>query len=156
VSNFIDSFLFSVDEKGRFNIPAPARLGLAHSADDTFIVSRGPEGCLDAYPLDEWTRRVKVLRSIPNKKRGRYYKRLILRNAKRCKMDSHNRILVPPELLRSVGIEREVLIVGQLDHLELWNPVTFESVTEAQDVPLEDVLEEIEDQVNRNGSSSCE
>jgi MraZ protein len=150
VSNLIGGFTHSVDRKGRLSIPAQVRSGLAASADATFVVSRGPEGCLDAYPLDEWNRRVRVLRSIPNKRRGRYYKRQILGQAVLCKMDAHNRILIPPEILHDVGIRGQVLILGQLDHLELWAPEAYESYTGTHDIPIEDVLEEIEDQVNGN------
>lgn len=150
MSSFIGHFDFAVDRKGRFSIPASLREGLATSADGTFVVSKGPEGCLDAYPLDEWARRVRVLRSIPNKRLGRYYKRLILGGAKRCKMDSHHRILVPPELLRSVGIDQAIMIIGQLDHLEFWDPAAYRAYNEAQQIPLEDVLEEIETQLRDN------
>jgi MraZ protein len=148
LSSFIGGFTHSVDKKGRFNVPAQIRAGLAGSADATFVISRGPEGCLDAYPLDEWNRRVRVLRSIPNKKRGRYYKRQILGAAALCKMDVHNRILIPPEVLRGVGIKGRVLILGQLDHLELWDPDTYDGYIGSHDMPIEDVLEEIEDQLN--------
>ncbi len=153
MSQFVGSHIFSVSDKGRFNIPAPLRQGLAASAENTFIVSRGPEGCLDVYPLDEWNRRIRVLRNLPNKRQGRYYKRLILGGAVQCKMDAHNRILIPPDLLKSIGIKKQVLIVGQIDHLELWNPGTHKAYMKKQDVPLEDVLEEIEDQLNSNGSA---
>jgi MraZ protein len=157
LSSLIGGFTHSVDKKGRFNVPAQIRSGLAVSADSTFVISRGPEGCLDAYPLDEWNRRVRVLRSIPNKKRGRYYKRQILGAAVLCRMDVHNRILIPPEILRYVGIERRVLIVGQLDHLELWNPDTYQGYIGSHDIPIEDVLEEIEDQLNGSvGDSGSE
>jgi MraZ protein len=152
LSSFIGTFNFTVDAKGRFSIPASLREGLAASADATFVISKGPEGCLDAYPVDEWTRRVKVLRSIPNKRLGRYYKRLILGGAKRCKMDSHHRILVPPDLLRTVGIENSVLILGQLDHLEFWDPDTYQAYVDSQQIPLEDVLEEMDTQLGDNPS----
>jgi MraZ protein len=148
VSSLIGGFTHSVDPKGRFNIPAQVRAGLAPSADSTFVISRGPEGCLDAYPLDEWNRRVRVLRAIPNRKRGRYYKRRILGTATPCRMDAHHRILIPPEILRTVGIERQVFILGQLDHLELWNPENHGRYLESNEVPIEDVLEEIEDQLD--------
>lgn len=148
MSSLIGGFTHSVDKKGRFNVPAQMRTGLAASADATFVISRGPEGCLDAYPLDEWNRRVRVLRSIPNRKRGRFYKRQILGAAILCKMDIHNRILIPPEILRDVGIEGRVLILGQLDHLELWDPEAYETYTGSHDTPIEDVLEEIEDQLD--------
>jgi len=156
LSQFVGSHTFSVSDKGRFNVPSPVRQGLSPSADDTFVISPGPDGCLDVYPLDEWNRRARVFRKIPNKRMGRYYKRRILGGAVRCRMDAHNRILVPPDLLKSVGIEKRILIVGQNDHLEFWNPDTHQSYMKKQDVSLEDVLEEIEDQLHANGSSSQE
>ncbi len=153
MSQFVGSHTFSVSDKGRFNVPAPLRQGLAASAENTFVVSPGPEGCLDVYPLDEWNRRIRVLRRIPNKRQGRYYKRLILSQAVQCKMDAHNRILIPPDMLKSVGIEKQIMIVGQIDHLELWNPDAHRKYIKKQNIPLEDVLEEIEDQLNSNGSA---
>ena len=150
MSDLIGQYKFTVDSKGRFSIPATLRAGLASSADGTFVVSPGPEGCLDAYPLDEWMRRIRVLRSIPNQRIGRYYKRIILGGARRCRMDSHSRILVPPELLKSMGIRKSVLIIGQLDHLELWDPKSYSAYLKTQQIPLEDVIEEIETQINRN------
>lgn len=65
-------------------------------------------------------------------------------------MDRQNRILVPPVLLRSVGITKTVLILGQLDHLELWDPTAYRDYIDAQQIPLEDVLEEIETQLRDN------
>jgi MraZ protein len=149
VSNFLGTFSFAVDEKGRFSIPSHIRSGLAGSADGTFVVSRGLDGCLDAYPLDEWTRRIKLLRSLPNKRSGRLYKRLIVGGAKLCKMDGHKRILVPPDMLKSVGIDGTVLIIGQLDHLEFWAPDAYQAYLAEHDTPIEDVLEELEDRMDR-------
>ncbi len=150
MSSFVGSFRFSVDEKGRFSIPAPLRSGLALSAEGVFVVTPGPEGCLDAYPDDEWRRRLQMLRSVPGGTSGRYYRRLIAGQARQCKMDRQNRILVPPVLLRSVGITKTVLILGQLDHLELWDPTAYRDYIDAQQIPLEDVLEEIETQLRDN------
>jgi MraZ protein len=144
LSNFIGTFKFAVDEKGRFSVPTSLRDGLASSADDTFVVHPGADQCLEAYPKDEWARRVQILRSLPGGRTGRYYRRLIAGEARPCKMDGHHRILVPPELLSRAGITDTVLIIGQLDHLEFWHPEKYGAYLAAQDVPLDDVLEEIE------------
>mgnify|MGYP000250477774 CR=1 FL=1 len=145
LSTFLGSYRFKVSAKGRLSIPAPIRDGLAAGADGTFVILPGPEGCLEAYPLDEWMRRVKFLKSIPNRKKARIYKRKLLTNAVSCKMDAQHRIIIPVELLRWAGIEDEVLIVGQLERLELWNPSTYEKQDAENDIPIEDILEEIED-----------
>ncbi len=144
MSNFIGTFKFAVDRKGRFSVPTLIREGLASSAENTFVVHPGADQCLEAYPRDEWARRVQVLRSLPGGRSGRYYRRLIAGDARPCKMDGHHRILVPLDLLARAGITDTVLIIGQLDHLEFWQPEKYDSYLAAQKVPLEDVLEEID------------
>ena len=149
MSNFIGTFKFTVDKKGRLSVPTLIREGLASSADGTFVVHPGADNCLEAYPKDEWARRVQILRSLPGGRSGRYYRRVIIGDARPCKMDGHHRILVPPELLARVGITDTVVIIGQLDHLELWQPGRYEAYLDAQHVPLEDILEEIEDTLSK-------
>jgi len=145
LSKFSGTFKFAVDKKGRLSVPTPIREEVASSADSTFVVHPGADNCLEAYPKDEWTRRVQLLRTLPAGRSGRYYRRVIIGGARPCKMDSHHRILIPPELLAQVGITDTVVIIGQLDHLELWQPERYQAYLAAQHIPLEDILEEIED-----------
>jgi MraZ protein len=156
LSNFIGTFKFAVDKKGRFSVPTLVRDGLAASSDGTFVVHPGADNCLEAYPKDEWARRVRILRSLPAGRSGRYYRRVIIGDARPCKMDGHHRILVPPELLARAGITEAVLIVGQLDHLELWQPERYEAYLGTQHVPLEDILEEIESTLAKRRSNKEE
>lgn len=144
MSQFIGKYKHAVDRKGRMSVPTQLSGGLALSADGTFVVVPGPEGCLDAYPKDEWTRRLQVVRSMPGTRLGRFYRRTIIGEARECRIDGHSRILVPPEMLRRVGITTSVLIVGQLDHVELWKPETFEAYLASQTTTLEDAIEEID------------
>jgi len=144
LSNFIGTFKFAVDKKGRFSIPTVIRDGLSSAADGAFVVHPGAENCLKIYPQDEWRKRVKLLRSLPGDKLGRYYRRVILGDARPCKMDGHHRILVPPELLARAGITDTVVIVGQLEYLELWEPGRYEAYLSGQHEPIEDVHEQIE------------
>ncbi len=144
LSTFLGSYRFKVSAKGRLSIPAQVRDGLAAGADNTFVILPGPEGCLEAYPLDEWMRRVRYLKSIPNRKKARIYKRKLLTHAVYCKMDAQHRITIPVDLLRRAGIADEVFIVGQLERLELWHPESYEKHVAENDVPLEDIMEELE------------
>lgn len=148
MSNFTGTFKHAVDRKGRFSVPTQVVGGLAAFADGGFVVAPGPDGCLDAYPKDEWARRVRALRSLPAGRAGRYYKRVTVGEARECKIDAHNRILVPPEILARAGITNAVLIVGQLDHLELWQPKAYEAYLVAQTTTIEDVIEDIDSKLN--------
>lgn len=156
MSDFKGTFKHAVDQKGRFSVPIQVVSGLALSADHTFVVSTGPEKCLDAYPKDEWTRRVQKLKSLPGGKLGRYYKRLIVGDARECKLDGHKRILVPPEILARVGITNMVLIVGQIDHLELWKPEDYETYLESQDIAPADVFDKMDSYFNEHQSGANE
>jgi MraZ protein len=145
-----------VDRKGRFSVPAQVTSGLAALADGGFVISPGPDGCLDAYPKDEWTRRVRALRSLPAGRAGRFYRRMIVGEARECKIDAHNRVLVPHEILARVGITNAVLIVGQLDHLELWQPKAYEAYLASQTTTIEDVIEDIDSRLNPQGRDESE
>ncbi|HLX12368.1 MAG TPA: MraZ N-terminal domain-containing protein, partial [Bacteroidota bacterium] len=54
LSSFKGSYTYSVDSKGRINIPAKLRKYVSPDANDTFIVTRGFEKCLFVFPADEW------------------------------------------------------------------------------------------------------
>ncbi len=146
MSRFLGGFTHKVDRKGRFSIPAQILDGIAQSAEGTFVVVPGIDDCLDMYPLDEWTKRANFLQRIPLTM-GRVYKRKVLSKAIFCKVDPQRRVLIPPEVLRSVGIEKEVFILGQLDHIELWNPDAFERFLNQHDIPLANIYKEIEDYI---------
>lgn len=96
------------------------------------------------------------MRSLPAGRAGRYYKRVTVGEARECKIDSHNRILVPQEILARVGVTNSVLIVGQLDHLELWQPKAYEAYLAAQTTTIEDVIEDIDSRLNPRGRDESE
>jgi division/cell wall cluster transcriptional repressor MraZ len=56
MSRFRGRYDFSIDQKGRINVPAKFRKLLSGAAKNTFVVCRAPDGCLWAYPLDAWER----------------------------------------------------------------------------------------------------
>lgn len=149
MSRLIGGYTHKVDQKGRFSIPASIYEGIASSAEGVFILIPGLDGCLEMYPLNEWIKRANFLRRVPHTL-GKAYKRKVLSQATLCKIDQHRRILVPPDVLKRVGIEDEVFILGQLDHIELWNPKAFEKFIEENDVSLEDIYKQIEDYIYRS------
>ncbi|MFP4369781.1 MAG: division/cell wall cluster transcriptional repressor MraZ, partial [Candidatus Kapaibacterium sp.] len=56
--------LFSIDNKGRVNIPAKMRKALSPDANDTFIITRGTDKCIYAYPMDEWKKYEEKLENL--------------------------------------------------------------------------------------------
>ncbi len=144
MSSFKGQFHYTLDTKGRLNIPAKFRRSLTPEASETFVTIRGFDSCLFLYPLDEWNKFEEKLRQLKtNKKHNRLFIRMITSNASEDRCDKQGRIIIPPELLKVAQIERDVLILGVLDRIEVWNPQIYQETLDASGENYEDIAENI-------------
>lgn len=142
MSSFKGRYAYSVDNKGRINIPAKLRKTLPPEANDTFVITRGFEQCLFAYPLDEWNKLEQSIRGLsPSNPQHRFFVRTLLQWATEAQLDGQARIIIPQDLLKFAGIENEVLILGVLERIEIWNPKVYEEYLMTQPTPYEAVAE---------------
>lgn len=119
---------YSIDNKGRVNIPAKMRKSIAPEANDTFVVTRGTEECIVAYPLDEWKKYEEKLQSLNQfDEKNRFFLRTILMWSEEVGLDSQQRISLPKKLIDFAKIDGKVTIVGMVDRIELWNPEKFDN-----------------------------
>jgi len=122
--------IYSVDSKGRVNVPAKMRKSMAPEANDTFVITRGPDDdpCIYAYPLDEWKKFEENLKQLNQfNERERFFLRTLLYWADEVTLDKQFRITLPKSLLDFTQIEKDALILGAMDHLEIWEPKIFDS-----------------------------
>jgi MraZ protein len=144
MSSFKGSHEYSVDSKGRINIPARLRKYVSPEANDTFIVTRGYEKCLFVYPLDEWNKLEQSIRDLsPTNPQHRFFMRTLLELATESQLDGQSRITIPRELLQFAGIENDVLILGVLERIELWNPRIYQDYLKAQADTYEHVAQNV-------------
>ena len=137
---------YSVDDKGRVAIPAKMRKSLSPDAADTFVVTRGPDEdpCIYAYPLDEWKKMEERLGGLNQySDRDRFFLRTLLYWADELTLDKQHRVMVPKALIEFAGIEKNALIIGAMDHLEIWNPEIFESYLRKREESYADVAEAV-------------
>ena len=124
---FRGQFTYSIDSKGRVAIPAKLRKHVTAEANDTFVMTRGLSNCIDLYPLDEWQRieeKLLLLNSFqPDDAR---FIRMFVQFASEDVMDGQSRILIPSTLISYAKIEKEVLILGALKKIEIWNPKVYD------------------------------
>ncbi|MEO5928421.1 MAG: division/cell wall cluster transcriptional repressor MraZ [Candidatus Kapaibacterium sp.] len=139
--------IYSVDTKGRVNLPAKMRKNLAPEANDTFVITRGPDDdpCIYAYPLDEWKKFEENLKQLNQfNEQERFFLRTLLYWADEIVLDKQFRISVPKSLLDFTKIGKEALILGAMDHIEIWDPQIFENYlskkTESYAVVAESVM----------------
>lgn len=144
MSSFKGSYNYSVDNKGRLNLPAKLRKYVSPEANDTFVLTRGFEKCLYVYPLDEWNKLEEHLRNLSSyNAEHRRFMREILELAQESQLDSQFRLMIPQDLREYADIQNEVRILGTLDKIEVWNPKIYEEYKTAHPESYEAVAEKV-------------
>ena len=119
---FIGEYHYSLDSKGRVNIPARFRQSLSKDNKNTFIITRGQDPCIWVYPLTEWKKIELELRNLSSVSGiHRTFVRQIARSATPSTCDKQGRIMINPSLISYAGIEKEALIIGMINKIEIWN-----------------------------------
>ncbi len=120
---FRGSFEHAIDDKGRLSIPARYREILKRRRErELILVDPLFDACIVAYPIKTWQEIEQNLLNKGNSDRKfREYTRLISAHAVESAVDSQGRILVPPQLREKKDLRHDVVIVGVLDKIEIWN-----------------------------------
>ena len=107
----------NIDDKKRLIIPAKFR----EEIGDKFVVTRGLDGCLFVYSLDNWEKIISKLKTLPfTKKDARVFMRFFLSAASICEFDKQGRINLVNSVIEYAKIEKECVIIGVNDRLEIW------------------------------------
>ena len=121
-NTFIGEYHYSLDSKGRVNIPAKFRQSLSKDNKNTFIATRGQDPCIWIYPLAEWKKIELELRNLSSVSGiHRTFVRQIARSATPSTCDKQGRIMINPSLISYASIEKEALIIGMINKIEIWN-----------------------------------
>jgi len=136
---FMGEYRHNTDSKGRIIIPARFRDELGQM----IILTKGLDGCITVYTQKQWAVIVEQLYKLPTtKKESRMYIHMLTAKAAECEIDSLGRVLMPQHLLKDAEIEKECVVIGVADHVEIWSKkrwdtyyseasASFESVAEA-------------------------
>ena len=138
---FMGQYEHSIDAKGRIIIPVKYREDLGES----FVVTRGLDGCLFLYPAQEWQSFVEKLKELPSNQNTRKIQRQFLSKAMEVSLDKQGRILIPAILREVAALEKEVVFVGMMNRIEVWDKKRLEEQEMGQDEQdLEANLDELD------------
>jgi MraZ protein len=101
------------------SIPAKHRDALAIQCEGRLTLTKHPDGCVMLFPRPVWESHRQQIAAWPMQARA--WQRIFLGNATDVELDSAGRILISPELRASVGLEREVMLMGMGSHFEIWD-----------------------------------
>ena len=137
---FFGSFVHSLDEKNRLLIPSKLRAALTNK----IFIMKGYEGSLSLYPEGSFEKYLAKLQSLPfESKTSRDIERIALSSVFELDIDKVNRIQIPTALINKYKISKEVVVIGLLDHIEIWSKEKWNKYLEENEEQYESKSEEL-------------
>lgn len=132
VPGFYGKYYYTVDVKGRIIIPAPFReIISANYSPKLYITTSAFERCLHIYPLEEWSKLEERVRALPKTDEAiEFFMRRVIAGAMELEPDRQGRLLIPSAHRQDSGINTDVVIVGQIDRIDLWDRKLWDEVTD--------------------------
>lgn len=138
---FIGEYQHGVDAKNRIIIPAKFRGELGNS----FILTKGLDGCLYAYPTKEWNKLEEKLKSLPlTSKDARAFIRFFFSGASEIELDKQGRGLIPQNLIEYASIKKDIVSIGVLSRVEIWSMEKWQEYNES-DIDFDSIAEKMTD-----------
>jgi MraZ protein len=139
---FMSEYQHNIDAKGRLFIPARFREGLG----DSFIITKGLDGCLFVYTRDEWSALEQKLKSLPfTRGDARAFLRFFFSGAAICEVDKQGRALIPANLREYARLEKDVVIIGVSTRVEIWAKEHWEQYSARAAASYEEIAEKLID-----------
>lgn len=134
---FMGQYEHSIDAKGRAIVPAKYREQLG----DVFYVAQGVDGCLYLYPRADWEELAQKLQSLPSSQQSRLIQRQLMSSASDVALDKQGRILIPLNLRESAHLEKNLVFVGMINRVEIWDKDTFEAQMANSAISMEEAMD---------------
>ena len=134
----IGEYEHSLDVKGRLIMPAKLRQDIG----ETFIITKGLDGCLFVFSQNEWNNFEEKLKSLPlSDKNARNFVRFFLSGATECEIDKQGRFLLVNTLREYAEITKEVIIIGVGTRLEIWNKDKWKKYNSNENISADTIAE---------------
>ena len=133
---FRGEYSHTVDAKGRLIIPSKFREQLGEEC----IVTRGLDGCLFIFESGEWEAYEEKLRKLPmTNKNARSFVRFLSGGATPCEFDKQGRILLPATLRKFAGIEKDVILAGLPNRIEVWSEQKWNENNNYEEIDMDEI-----------------
>ena len=138
----------NLDNKSRLVLPAKFRKYIQNDADNKVILTRGVPECILVYPQNIWDKVQSILMNynyfIPDE---RLFIKGLLFHANDYELDSQHRILLPSDLIEFAHIKKEVVVVGMIDKLEIWDPEMMKNDDENQKSSYAEIAQKVTESI---------
>lgn len=139
---FMGEFRHNIDTKGRMIVPSKLREELG----EQFVLTRGLDGCLFGYPMNEWANLETKLNDMPlAKKDARTFVRFFYSAATECELDKQGRINIPSTLRNYATLTKECVVIGVANRIEIWDEARWQEFSEVAAENFDEIAENMID-----------
>lgn len=138
---FRGTFDYSLDQKNRLTVPAKFRAALAEGV----VLATGTDGCVEVWrPADFDERLDAALKTAnPLSKESRKIRQWFFANSHEAELDSAGRVAMPAKLLAHAGLDKEVVVTGIGDHLQIWDRQRWDAYNAELAGDIDDITESL-------------
>lgn len=139
---FAGQYPCRLDEKGRFLVPSPIREQLEQEGGRIVFLKGQQDQPVSAYSPEQWQQLLERARTTCDDDEKRFLMHYLISEAATAEMDKAGRILIPGRLRKAVPIddEQEIILVGMLHRLEIWNPSNWRLYLKKHDEKYEQTM----------------
>ena len=127
---FTGEYNHTIDPKGRLIVPARFREELG----EAFWITNGNDGCLNIYPEKAWEAFLEKLQLLTNTEKKRKIVRSFVSKANNVELDKQGRVLIPTALRGYAGLEKDVVLAGAIDKIEVWDKKRWDEEADTDDI----------------------
>ncbi len=132
----------SIDTKGRIAVPAKLR----ESLGTRFMITKGLDGCLFVYDMEQWQLLENKLAALPmSRKTARDFTRFLFGGACEAECDKQGRVLLPVNLRRYANLDKDAVIVGVGSRAEIWDAAKWQQYNEESAEDVSELAEQLAD-----------
>ncbi len=142
---FSGKYYYTVDPKGRVIIPSPFREIISTNYNTKLYITNDVfDKCLHVYPQEEWSRLEEKVRLLPKtQEEVKFFMRRVIASAQEVELDKQGRILIPAAHREDAGLNSDIVIVGQIEKIELWDRREWDAVNDPSRLDKKVVAEKL-------------
>ncbi|GAA0689115.1 division/cell wall cluster transcriptional repressor MraZ [Clostridium cadaveris] len=138
---FIGEYYHAIDTKNRMIVPSKFR----DDFNGKFVITKGLDGCLYGYPIEEWKTLSDKLKTLPlTNKNARAFVRFFFSGAHEIEIDKQGRALIPQNLIEYAHIEKDIVSIGVLTRIEIWSKEDWNNYNDSN-VDFDEIAEKMQE-----------